>query len=449
MKSHSAGYLLAIYFIASTTITQAQTQAVNEQQVTRQLAAVVAQPDKALASLSVMAIKSGKVVYQQQFGQAYIDPQNPANSLPANKQTLYRVASVSKMVAAIGAMCLVEQGKLDLDTDVSNYLGYKLRNPHYPDKVITTRMLLSHTSSLRDDGSYNFPADVSMQSFLQPGGRHYAQSLQWADPAKAKPGENFAPGAYFDYVNLNWGLLGAVMENLSGQRFDRLMQKLVLQPLQIEGAYHPELLSADALSRVAVLYRKQSNDVWNAQGPWVAQTDDFRNKPLVKRPLEHYQPGTNATLSSPQGGLRISVQGLSRIMLMLMNEGELDGVRLLKPASVRALTAGQWQYDKQKHNGDDYHGLFQSWGLGFQRFTDTSAPQYGDRLVQAQPAFKPVGHLGFAYGLQSAFLFDPASRNGIIYVIGGVAADPDKNPGSYSSLSIWEEQILTATYQLF
>ncbi|MFZ6779590.1 serine hydrolase domain-containing protein [Undibacterium sp. Ji83W] len=427
----------------------AQVNPTTEQLVTQQLATIVAQPDTALSSLSVLAIKSGEVVYQQQFGQRYIDQQNPANSLPVDNQTLFRVASVSKMVASIGAMCLVEQGKLDLDADISNYLGFKLRNPHYPDIVITTRMLLSHTSSLRDDGGYNFPADVTMQSFLQPDGKNFAQGVQWADPATAKPGENFAPGLYFHYVNLNWGVLGTVMEAVSGQRFDVLMQNLVLQPLQIEGAYHPELLSADALSRLAVLYRKQANEVWNLQGPWVAQTDDFRNNPLLKRQLQSYRTGTNATLSSPQGGLRISVQGLSRIMLMLMNEGELDGVRLLKPASVRALTAEQWRYDAKTHNGDDYRGLFLSWGLGFQRFTDTSAAHYGDRLVQARPVFKPVGHLGFAYGLQSAFLFDPATRNGIIYAIGGVAADPDKNQGAYSSLSIWEEQILTATYKLF
>lgn len=448
MKSYPVRCLFVLTSLLASPV-MAQINPTTELLVTQQLATIVAQPDKALSSLSVLAIKSGEVVYQQQFGQRYIDLQNSANNLPADKLTLFRVASVSKMVAAIGAMCLVEQGKLDLDADISNYLGFKLRNPHYPDQVITTRMLLSHTSSLRDDGGYNFPADVTMQSFLQAGGKSYAQGLQWADPATAKPGENFAPGRYFHYVNLNWGVLGTVMEAISGQRFDVLMQNLVLQPLQIEGAYHPELLSADALSRLSVLYRKQANEVWNAQGPWVAQTDDFRNKPLLKRELQNYRPGTNATLSSPQGGLRISVQGLSRIMLMLMNEGELDGVRLLKPASVRALTAEQWHYDAKPHNGDDYHGLFLSWGLGFQRFTDASAAHSGDRLVQARPAFRPVGHLGFAYGLQSAFLFDPATRNGIIYVIGGVAADPEKNPGVYSSLSIWEEQIQTSLYTLF
>jgi CubicO group peptidase (beta-lactamase class C family) len=71
------------------------------------------------------------------------------------------------MVTALGVMRLVEQGKLALDTDVSRYLGYTLRNPYYPDAAITLRMLLSHTSSLRDDGGYNFPANTSLQSVLQ------------------------------------------------------------------------------------------------------------------------------------------------------------------------------------------------------------------------------------------------------------------------------------------
>ncbi|MDE2430090.1 MAG: serine hydrolase, partial [Burkholderiales bacterium] len=137
------------------------------------LRAIVQRPDRPLASLSVMAIQGGKITYQQQFGDRYIDQHDPAKNLKADANTLYRVASVSKMVTAIAAMRLVEQGRLNLDADIGNYLGYRVRNPHYPQTAITARMLLSHTSSLRDDAGYNFPADVSMQSFLVPGGAHY------------------------------------------------------------------------------------------------------------------------------------------------------------------------------------------------------------------------------------------------------------------------------------
>ncbi|MBC3918878.1 serine hydrolase [Undibacterium sp. CY18W] len=437
---------------SSTSFASSVHQSSLDSQVTKKLASIVADPQLPLAGLSVLSIKNGKIIYQQQFGQRYIDRENAGNNLAVDARTLFRVASVSKMVAAIGAMCLVEQGRLDLDADISRYLGYQVRNPHFPDVAITTRMLLSHTSSLRDDGGYNFPANVSLQSFLLPAGAHFDRGLQWASPSGEQADESRAPGKYFHYVNLNWGVLGTVMEAASGQRFDMFMRDTVLRPLGVTGAYHPELLSPDELSRLAVLYRKQENEIWNLQGPWVAQTDDFRTKPLIKRSLDNYVPGSNATLFSPQGGLRIDVQGLARIMLMLMNEGELDGRRFLQPASVRALLSEQWRYDKNARNGDDYHGLFQAWGLGFQRFSDVSAQHYGDRLVspvKGKSAFKAVGHLGFAYGLQSGFMFDPTTRNGMIYIISGVAADPEKNPGNYSSLSLWEEQILTALYRFY
>ena len=65
-----------------------------------------------------------------------------------------RVASISKLVVAIGVMRLVEQEKADLDADVSGYLGWTLRNPNHPTQIITLRQLLSHTSSVRDAGKY-------------------------------------------------------------------------------------------------------------------------------------------------------------------------------------------------------------------------------------------------------------------------------------------------------
>lgn len=238
------------------------------------------------------------------------------------------------------------------------------------------------------------------------------------------------------------------MEAVSGQRFDRYMQQAVLGPLKIAGGYNPEELTQDDIDHLAVLYRKQGSDeVWNTAGPWVAQTDDYRGHlPAPRKGLESYVLGSNATLFSPQGGLRIAAGGLARLMLMLMNGGELDGVRILSPARVREMLSEQWHYDATRMNGDNYQGLFQAWGLGTQRFTDASAAHFGDRLV-AGGGFKAYGHLGFAWGLNSGFVFDPVSRNGMIYIIGGVGADPEKNRGAYSSLNIWEEQVLEGLYR--
>ena len=95
------------------------------------LSAIVDDPAHPLASLSVLAIRHGKVSYEQQFGYRHIGA-TPADSLPVTPATLFRIAFVSKMMTALGLMRLVEQGKLSLDQDVGIYLGFSLRNPHFP-----------------------------------------------------------------------------------------------------------------------------------------------------------------------------------------------------------------------------------------------------------------------------------------------------------------------------
>ena len=406
-------------------------------EVDRHLRLVVEKPRQELASLSAMAINNGQVVYQAQFGSRRIDAKDSSKSLPANEHTLYRIASISKMVTAIGAMVLVEQGKLDLDRDASDYLGFTLRNPHFPKRVITTRMLLTHQSSLRDDAGYSFPFGQTLQSFLVPGAAHYGQGTQWSPKS---------PGLYFSYVNLNFGVIAAIMEKAGGERFDRLMHRLVLQPLKIRGAFNVDSLPAEDIQQLATLYRKQSNEIWNARGPWNAQVDDVQGKkPAAREELRRYELGSNPTLFSPQGGLRISVGGLGRLMQMFIGKGSLDGVQLLQPSSVAALLHEHWRYDEDAKNGDTEQGLFQAWSLGLQHFIGKAGKQHGDYLgaLNGVP-FTGFGHLGFAYGLESGFVFDPDTGNGVIYAHGGSAADPETHRGEHSSLSIWEEGILAA-----
>jgi CubicO group peptidase (beta-lactamase class C family) len=305
-------------------------------------------------------------------------------------------------------------------------------------------MLLSHTSSLRDDGGYSFPLNTSLQSVLDAKGANYGQGKAWAQPHAQS---NRAPGHYFEYVNLNFGVAGTVIEAISKQRFDVFMQSQVLQPLGIVGGFTPETLSPADFKNLAVLYRKGTFERWNPTGPWVAQVDDYQGKPPAPRAvLSSYAIGTNATGFGPQGGLRISVQGLATIMQMLMNQGTLGNVRILSPKAVAEMTRAQWSLGTDKTNGDTLGGIFQSWGLGMQRFTDASAPGFGDRFV-AGGGVQGVGHLGEAYGLNSGFIYDPAKRNGLIYAIGGLGSNPELDKGQYSSFQSWEEGILNALYR--
>jgi len=408
-----------------------------------ELAAIAADERRPLASLSALAIRDGKVVYHRQFGRRFIDAAAPGRDKPANEATLYRIASISKLVTTLGALKLVEDGKLALDADIGGYLGYRVRNPHFPDVPITLRMLLTHTSSLRDDAGYTWPTSIQLKEFLTPGGELYGNGAMWSDKAK--------PGAYFAYANLPWGVVGTAMEMVTGERFDRLMQRLVLDPLGLQGGFNPAELPPQRIANIATLYRKASAgdvQVWNAQGPWVAQVDDYSAQAPVSRARDDYAIGSNGALFSPQGGLRASAADLGRVMLMLMNAGQIDGHRVLQPQTVDAMLAMQWRYDGANGNSGygTNKGYFNEWGLGNQHFLDLSGPQYGDRLVEGG-GFTAAGHLGDAYGLRGVFAFDRSAKNGLIFVVGGTGFDPDADPGAYSAKSRFEERILTALHR--
>ncbi|MBC7377155.1 MAG: beta-lactamase family protein [Burkholderiaceae bacterium] len=392
-----------------------------------QLQALVDNPAAPLAGLSVLVQRAGRTVFEAQFGRRTIAPSG-RDDLPVTADTLFRVASVSKIVVALGVMRLVEVGRLSLDADIGEALGYPVRHPRYPDVVVTSRLLLSHRSSLSDNAGEYLEPGQSMKAALSD-----TASLRWAPQM---------PGAFFQYCNLNFGVLASVIERASGQRFDRFAREHVLGPLGMQGDFDAFALSPEQLANVATLYRKFDGNQWMPRGPWVAQTDDFHNAPPQPKPgLAVYQLGSNGSLFGPQGGLRTRVRDLARLMAMLNAGGVLDdGQRFLTAASVRAMTTEQWRLDSDAKNGDDLAGEFQAWGVGLQHFIDQSRPGWGDRLVPGggQQAW---GHLGFAWGLQAGLMFDPAHQTGIVYVISGTGLDPDAQRGKYSSFAPWEERM--------
>ena len=163
-----------------------------------------------------------------------------------------RIASISKLVLTIGVMRLVEDGKLDLDADVSKALGWKLRNPAFPKQRITLRLLLSHTASLTDGAGYwQVPLDGEFRKLL--------------DDPKAWDAQH-APGAYWRYANVGFPLIGAVMERATGERFDLLMQRLVLKPLDLHACYGWPSCDDATAARAVVLYQEGKPAVDDNQG---------------------------------------------------------------------------------------------------------------------------------------------------------------------------------------
>jgi CubicO group peptidase (beta-lactamase class C family) len=415
--------------------------------LTQQLQAIVNDPAMPLASLSVVAIRDGEIVYSQQLGSKRLAT-STASAIPADANTMYRIASVSKFVTTLGAMKLVEQGRLSLDADISAYLGYRVRNPNFPDRPLTLRMLLTHTSSLRDEGGFKWDPAVDLKDVLLPGGRFYGKGDMWS---KTQP-----PGQYFEYVNFNWGIIATLMERAGGERFDRLMRHLVFDPMQLKAGFYLADFAPASVSDIATLYRKREKDgdeVWDPNGPWIAQADDFGNEaPVAPAGLDSYVAGTNGTIFGPQGSLRISANELAQIMLMLMHEGRYGNKQILKPETVDAMFTRQWTLDSKNGNGDSdyFHGLYHAWGLGNQQFIDASEARNGraggDRLVEGG-GFTGVGHLGWSWGLNALFVFDRKTKNGMIYVSSGVGANPELQPGRFSSEARFQERITDTLYR--
>lgn len=338
-----------------------------------------------------------------------------------------RVASISKLVVAIGVMRLVEAGQLDLDADVSDALGWRLRHPQFPDTPITLRLLLSHRAGLTDAAGYwQVPLGSELRGLLD-------DPRAW-DPAHA-------PGDFFRYANLGFPLVAQAMERASGERFDLLMQRLVLRPLGIAGCYNWAACDAATAARAVVLYDAAGQPV----------RDDHRGRAPdcavitaegAPCDLSQWQAGANGALFSPQGGLRVSARDLSRIGRLLLGGGQVDGVRLLSSASVQELLAPAWQSAPGNgigHEEDTGQGqaraFFCRYGLAAQTL---ASPQPGCGDDPFGDGVPRVGHSGSAYGLRSGLWIDPVAGTGVVYFATGLAEGRD---GTRSAFSAIEERL--------
>jgi CubicO group peptidase (beta-lactamase class C family) len=261
-----------------------------------------------LTGLSAVIVKGDQLVFSKGYGLA-------SAQVPVASDTVFRLASISKVVTAVALMKLSDDGRaFGLDDDVSGALGFELRNPAFPAQPITYRMLLSHTASLRDN--YDLPdalfpenddSPISLRDFAEgyfkPGGLYYNAALSFTDSA---------PGTAYEYSNLGLTLVGHLVERLSGKSLEDYSREAIFEPLGMtETSWRGAGFAPQ--SGLAVPHR------WSADGGLV--------------PL-----GAYGYPDWPAGSLRTSAPHLARLMRMLMNRGEVDGVRVLTQASVDEMT---------------------------------------------------------------------------------------------------------------
>jgi CubicO group peptidase (beta-lactamase class C family) len=326
-----------------------------------------------------------------------------------------RIASITKLHVALGVMRLVEQDRLDLDADVSDRLGWKLRNPAFPDRPITLRLLLSHRASLRDGIDYALPFGTTLRQAVA-----VPEAWDLEHP----------PGTFFRYANLGFPVIASVMEAASGERFDRLMDALVLKPLGLEACFNWTTCSDATVARAVVLYAPDGavlrDDLHGTRPtcPVVPAADGSCD-------LSSYRLATNGALFSPQGGLRVSVRDLAKVGGMMLRKGRLrDGRRFLSEASLAEMERLHWRFDGA--NGDTERNFYCGYGLAVQILAQC-AP-HDDPFGDGRPR---LGHAGDAYGLRSGLWIDPAKGTGIAYFATALGDDPPRGRSAYRAIEEW------------
>ncbi|MEY4739387.1 MAG: hypothetical protein RLZZ05_771 [Bacteroidota bacterium] len=336
---------------------------------------VKSQPEKAEAGiqsimqeipvmgLSVAVVKNNKIIYTQSFG-----TKSRENNAPLTNDCIFRIASISKSFSATSIMQLAERKKLSIDQDVSELIGFKVRNPKFPETVITLRLMMSHLSSINDSQGY-FSLDA-----INPE----------KNPNWAKSYSHYEPGKGYAYCNLNFNMIGAIIEKISGERFDQYVIKHVLDPLGLYGGYDVDGLDKSRFASIYE-YRADSSKFILSESAYASRAKDISN----------YAMGYTTPVFSPTGGMKISATDLAQYMLMHNNLGKYKGKRIISKKSAQQMQTA----------------LSEEEGYGF-------AIETTSKMI---PGKTMKGHTGVAYGLFSAMFFHPEEKFGIVVISNGCA----------------------------
>ncbi len=260
-----------------------------------------------VSSLAMLVVKDGAIVYSHTAGFADV-----ARTRAPTESTLYKTSSIAKLIIAVAVMQQVELGLLDLDADVGNHLPFALRNPAYPNQVITARMLMKHGAGLAlpdfgavsdklfdlDDPSVIVSLHPLIQDVLTPGSPEYRDAIWLA-------GE---PGSVHRNSNVGMVLLAWIVERLSGMHFIDYAKTYVFLPLGMVASSHyfPDLDP----NEVATLFDSNDNPV-----------------------------GQTSNWFYPISGLYTSTGDWANFMRAILEGGTFNGNRILQQSSVDAMLA--------------------------------------------------------------------------------------------------------------
>ena len=249
-----------------------------------------------IAGAAIAVVADGHLVFAKGYGYADVKTGRPVIA----DQTLFRPGSVSKTFTWTAVMQLVQEGKLDLDTDVNKYLDFKI--PEKFGKPITLRDIMTHSAGFEDTVTDLF---VNTPDQLYP----LKDYLQRRMPARIYP-----PGKIVAYSNFATTIAGYIVQRVSGEPFDQYIQKHIFGPLGMGHSTFQQPLPARLKPFMAKGYKEASD------------------KDTV--PFEYVE-------AAPAGALSSTVTDMARFMLAQLDNGSFDGAQILNPATIKEMHTPQ------------------------------------------------------------------------------------------------------------
>lgn len=337
---------------------------------------------------TVYVAKNGNIVYEYHYG--YADKKTGER---VSEDTYFRLASVTKLVAGIHVMQLVEDGLLDLDASIGDYLGYEVKNLHYPNVPVTLRHLMSHTSSLSPYGGYSVskrPLQQILDASLKRKGNWY----------------KYAPGSKYDYSNFGAGVMGSLVECVTGKNINDSITETLFEPLGIDAALHPSLVGEP--EKIAAQY--------SASG----STTKSRQRALDSDWDANVNPDMHFRITVGSAWMR--GRDLCRLGIMMAQTGYLEGQRVLKHTTVQEMMADQ--------KGHGHVTVSSPYGLCVNRVTNLLK----DRMI--------YGHQGLSEGVLCNLYWDPQTQFVFVLISNGCNTNMNDRIGILSRRIFqlaWEE----------
>jgi CubicO group peptidase (beta-lactamase class C family) len=287
--------------------------------------------------LAACRVEGERVTWSAGFGWSDLE-----NKIAMTPGSILNIASVSKTFTASAVMQLWEAGKIDLDGSVDAYLPFSVRNPQYPDTVITCRQLLTHRSSINDGPEYarsytcgdpTISLEDWCRGFLEPGGLFYSKEHNFHD---WKPGTKDPPESPGPYSNVGYGLLALVVERIAKAPFFRFTAERIFQPLGMSNtAWY---ISEIDTKRHAVPYTRIGEDFefppeYPDPGSYLPRFED----PGAVAPGDLFPHCLYSFPNYPDGLVRSSVSDLSKFLLAMANAGSLGDSRILEETTIKSM----------------------------------------------------------------------------------------------------------------